>query len=205
MIRCLPAFATALALAASCAVAAAATVTVQVADRAGKALPDAVVMLEPALGKLPVAPLPGVRIAQVRRQFSPQVSVVTVGTPVSFPNDDTVRHHVYSFSPAKTFELKLYSGAPNAPVVFDKPGIAVLGCNIHDQMIAWVVVVDTPLHARSAASGQARIEGVPPGSYRLRVWHSTLPEGAPPTSSALVVDAADLEQRVSLDVAGPGR
>ena len=63
---------------------------------------------------------------------------------MSFPNFDTVRHHVYSFSPAKTFELKLYAGVPNTPVVFDKPGIAVLGCNIHDNMAAWVVVADTP-------------------------------------------------------------
>jgi plastocyanin len=205
LFRCLPALAAALALAVTSGGAAAATVGVQVADRAGKPLPDAVVLLEPTVGRLPVSPMAGVRVSQVKRQFAPQVSVVTVGTPVSFPNEDTVRHHVYSFSPVKTFELKLYSGAPNAPVVFDKPGIAVLGCNIHDQMIAWVVVVDTPLHARTGASGQARIEGVPPGSYRLRVWHSALPEGAPPTSGALVVDAADVEQRLSLDVAGPGR
>ena len=205
MLRCLPALATTLAFAAFCGGATAASVGVFVADPAGKPLPDAVVMLEPVAGRLPVTPMAGVRIAQVKRQFTPQVSVVTVGTPVSFPNDDTVRHHVYSFSPVKTFELKLYSGAPNAPVVFDKPGIAVLGCNIHDQMIAWVVVVDTPLHARSAASGHARIEGVPPGSYRLRVWHSALPEGAPPTSSALVVDSGDLEQRVSLNVVGTAR
>ena len=205
MLRCLPALATVLALAAACGGAAAASVGVLVADAAGKPLPDAVVMLEPAAGRLPVTPMAGVRIAQVKRQFTPQVSVVTVGTPVSFPNDDTVRHHVYSFSAVKTFELKLYSGVPNQPVVFDKPGIAVLGCNIHDQMVAWVVVVDTPLHARSTGSGQARLEGVPPGSYRLRVWHPRLPEGAPPTASALVVEGADVEQRVALNVGGPAR
>src|SRR6188474_185260 len=142
LFRCLPALATTLALAAFCGSASAASVGVFVADPAGKPLPDAVVMLEPVAGRLPVTPMAGVRIAQVKRQFTPQVSVVTVGTPVSFPNDDTVRHHVYSFSPVKTFELKLYSGAPNAPVVFDKPGIAVLGCNIHDRMAAWVLVVD---------------------------------------------------------------
>ena len=201
----LPAFATALALAAACGAAGAASVSVLVADPAGKPLADAVVMLEPAAGKLPVAPMTGVRIAQVKRQFAPQVSVVTVGTPVSFPNDDTVRHHVYSFSPVKTFELKLYAGVPNAPVVFDKPGIAVLGCNIHDQMVAWVVVVDTPLHARSAASGRARIDGVPAGSYQLRVWHSSLPEATPPTSTAVSGGSADLELRSALNVAGSHR
>ena len=207
MPRRLPALATALALALAAASGGvqAASVSVFVGDPAGKPLHDAVVMLEPAAGKLPVAPLAGVQIAQVKRQFAPQVSVVTVGTPVSFPNDDTVRHHVYSFSPVKTFELKLYAGVPNAPIVFDKPGIAVLGCNIHDPMVAWVVVVDTPHYARSAASGKARIEGVPPGNYQLRVWHSSLAEGSPPTSSALTVGSADVEQRAALAIVGPGR
>jgi plastocyanin len=128
----------------------AATVNVQVSAAAGP-LTDAVVMLEPAAGRLPVKPMSGVEIAQAQKQFQPRVTVVTVGTPVSFPNFDTVRHHVYSFSPIKTFELKLYAGVPREPVVFDKPGVAVLGCNIHDQMAGWVVVVDTPLFARSDA------------------------------------------------------
>jgi plastocyanin len=202
--RCLPIFATVLALAAGSG-AGAASVSVFVGDTGGKPLVDAVVMLEPAAGRLPVVPMAGVQIAQVKRQFAPQVSVVTVGTPVTFPNDDTVRHHVYSFSPVKTFELKLYAGVPNTPVVFDKPGIAVLGCNIHDQMVAWVVVVDTPWYARSAASGKARIDGVPAGSYQLRVWHSSLAEGSPPTSTALVVGSADIEQRATLNPVGHGR
>ena len=205
MPRRLLAFVPALALAAACGGAAAASVGVFVSDAAGRPLADAVVLLEPAGARLPVVPMSGVRISQQKRQFAPQVSVVTVGTPVSFPNDDTVRHHVYSFSAVKTFELKLYAGVPNAPVVFDKPGIAVLGCNIHDQMVAWVVVVDTPLYARSAASGKARIEGVPPGNYQLRVWHSALAEGAPPTSSPLAVGSTDLEQRAALNLVGPGR
>lgn len=205
MPRCLPALATALALAAACGGVQAASVGVFVGDPAGKPLLDAVVMLEPATGRLPVAPLAGVQIAQVKRQFAPQVSVVTVGTPVTFPNDDTVRHHVYSFSPVKTFELKLYAGVPNAPVVFDKPGIAVLGCNIHDQMVAWVVVVDTPLYARSAATGRAQIADVPPGNYRLRAWHAGLPEGAEPATLPLTVGAADVEQRVVPAPAGPAR
>jgi plastocyanin len=203
--RRLPTFITFLALAATAFGAPAATVGVSVTDAAGKPLVDAVVMLEPAAGRLPVGPMAGVQIAQVRRQFTPQVTVVTVGTPVTFPNNDTVRHHVYSFSPVKTFELKLYAGVPNTPIVFDKPGIAVLGCNIHDQMVAWVVVVDTPLHARSAASGRAQIDGVAPGNYQLRVWHPALAEGSPPTSTPLTVAASDLERRASLNTVGPPR
>jgi len=147
----------------------AAPLSVSVTDAAGKPLADAVVMLEPASGKAPVKPLPDVEISQAKRQFNPRVTLITVGTKVSFRNFDTVRHHVYSFSQAKTFELKLYAGVPAAPVVFDKPGLAVLGCNIHDRMAAWVVVVDTPHHARTSASGEVRLDGVAAGSYRLRL------------------------------------
>jgi plastocyanin len=197
--------AAALVLAAGGCPAAAAGLDVLVTDAAGEPLADAVVTLEPAAGKLPVKPLAGVRIAQAHRRFEPAVTVVTVGTPVLFPNEDTVRHHVYSFSPAKTFQLKLYSGVPHEPVVFDRPGVAVLGCNIHDQMVAWVVVVDTPLYARSGSGGRARLDAVPAGAYQLRAWHPSLPEGAAPAAVALTVGAADVEQRVRLGAAGPAR
>jgi plastocyanin len=180
----------------------AATVGVQVADRAGKPLADAVVMLVPVSGRLPVRPMSGVEIAQSQRQFSPQVTVVTVGTSIAFPNRDTVRHQVYSFSPVKAFELKLYAGVPATPIVFDKPGIVILGCNIHDQMVAWIVVVDTPLHARSASSGKAQIDAVPAGDYELRVWHSDLAEPSAAVSMPLAVGSADSQTRISLATTG---
>jgi hypothetical protein len=104
-----------------------------------------------------------------------------------------VRHQVYSFSPTKTFELKLYSGVPAAPVLFDKAGIAVLGCNIHDQMVAWVIVVDTPLYARTSAAGTARLEGVPPGSYEMRLWHPELADPKTAATMPLAVGATDLD------------
>ena len=200
MIKLFAAFAVSLALATG---AAAATVDVVVADGAGKPLADAVVMLEPTSGRLPVKPLAGVQITQVRRQFDPQVTVIPVGTAVAFPNLDTVRHHVYSFSRAKTFELKLYAGVPTAPVVFDKVGISVLGCNIHDQMVAWVVVVDTPFYARSSALGKASLAGVPPGAYRLKVWHSTLADASTPSSTLLNVGSADVEAQATLRTERP--
>lgn len=178
----------------------AANVNVTVADAAGKPLSGAVVFLQPASGKLQTKPMAGVDIAQSKRQFAPRVTIVTVGTPVSFPNLDTVRHHVFSFSPAKTFELKLYAGVPGAPVVFDKPGFAVLGCNIHDQMAAWVAVLDTPLHALSSAGGKARIDNAAAGGYQLRVWHPGLGADHEPLSVPLVVGAADLEQGVKLSI-----
>ena len=186
----------------SAAVAQAASVSVVVTDPAGHALGDAVVMLEPVGAPLPAKPMAGVQIAQKDLAFNPAVTVVTVGTPVLFPNQDTVKHHVYSYSAAKTFQIKLYAGVPHTPIVFDKPGVAVLGCNIHDSMIAWVVVTDTPLWARSAASGAARVLDVPPGNYQMHVWHASLAETTPPQLLPLTVAAGDVEQRVKLAAGG---
>ena len=179
-----------------------ASVAITATDASGKPLPDAVVLLEPAAGRVAVKPMPDTEISQARRTFTPRVTLITTGTRVTFPNFDTVRHHVYSFSPTKTFELKLYAGVPNAPVTFDKPGVAVLGCNIHDTMAAWVVVADTPWHARSGADGLARIDNVPAGAYRLRVWHPGLPPTPEPAATPLNVGTADLAQAVRLPVAG---
>ncbi len=178
----------------------AASLNINVTGSDGKPLLDAVALLEPAVGKAPVKPMADVEISQAKRQFAPRVTLITVGTRATFPNFDTVRHHVYSFSPIKTFELKLYAGVPNAPVTFDKPGVAVLGCNIHDTMAAWVVVADTPWFARSAADGRARIEGVPAGNYRLRLWHAGLGPGIEPAPVAITVGAADLEHSARLAV-----
>jgi len=178
----------------------AAALNINVTGSDGKPLLDAVALLEPAVGKAPVKPMADVEISQAKRQFAPRVTLITVGTKVTFPNFDTVRHHVYSFSPIKTFELKLYAGVPNAPLTFDKPGVAVLGCNIHDTMAAWVVVADTPWFARSAANGRARIEGVPAGNYRLRLWHAALGPGIEPAAVAITFGAADAEHSAKLAV-----
>ena len=178
----------------------AASLTVTVTDLAGKPLVDAVALLDPAAGKVAVKPGADVEISQAKRTFIPRVTLITTGTKVTFPNFDTVRHHVYSFSPIKTFELKLYAGVPNLPITFDNPGFAVLGCNIHDTMAAWVVVADTPWHARSAANGQAQIENIPPGAYRLRVWHAGLPLTPEPAAVALTIGSADLAHAAKLAV-----
>jgi plastocyanin len=200
-----PSFSAALSLAMLCttSVAHAGALSVDMVDANGKPLPDAVALLEPVGAKAAVKPMADVEISQSRRQFQPRVTVITTGTRAAFPNFDTVRHHVYSFSPIKTFELKLYAGVPNAPILFDKPGVAVLGCNIHDSMAAWVVVADTPWFARSGASGRARIEAVPPGAYRLRVWHPGLPLNTEPAPLAITVGSTDIEQRAQLAVSEP--
>ncbi len=169
----------------------AATVQVQLQDANGKPLPEAIVFLDSREAKQLAKPVAGAEIAQINKQFAPRVLIVPVGTAVTFPNRDTVRHHVYSFSPTKTFELKLYSGTSASPVVFDKPGIAILGCNIHDNMSAWVVVVETPYFAYGDGVGAATLRDVPPGNYKLRIWHPRLPVGAPAAEQALTVGSAD--------------
>lgn len=179
-----------------------APVQVQVHDARGKPLADAVVFLESREAKAAVRPLRDVAIEQINKQFAPRVTVVPIGSQVSFPNRDKVRHHVYSFSPIKPFELKLYAGTPANPVEFDRAGIAVLGCNIHDNMLAWVVVVETPYYARTAADGRATLN-VPAGNYRLRAWHDALPVGAPASDQALDVATSGSAATVRLSDARP--
>lgn len=148
-------------------------VSVQVIDAAGKPLAGAVVALE--LAGLPKRARAGVMadMAQKDRQFQPMLLVVHTGTEVRFPNLDTVRHHVYSFSAAKTFELKLYLGEAAPPQRFDKPGVVQLGCNIHDQMSAFIVVVDTPIFGVTNAQGLLTLERGP-GAGTLKAWHPSL-------------------------------
>ena len=169
----------------------AASVQVDVQDAAGQPLGGAVVFLESAEARRLVKPLAEQEMSQENKQFVPEVRVLTVGTELRFPNRDTVRHHVYSFSPAKKFELKLYTGTPATPVRFDQPGVVVLGCNIHDQMVGWILVLDTPYFAQTpATAGKAFMGEVPPGRYRLRAWHPRLPAGAPAQEQDLTVTAS---------------
>lgn len=168
----------------------AASVQVTVRDADGKPVSGAVVFLESKEAALATRPLEGAEVSQENRAFLPDVLVVTRGTAVQFPNRDTVRHHVYSFSATKKFDLKLYAGRPANPVMFDREGVAVLGCNIHDEMVAWVVVLNTPYFTRSRADGTATLAAAPAGSYRLRAWHAHMPVGAAATDQALSLTEA---------------
>ena len=176
----------------------AASLQVTVVDEQGRPVPDAVVFLDSVQASKVVRPMAQVDMAQQNKRFVPDVLLVTRGTPVAFPNRDTVRHHVYSFSPTKRFELKLYVGTPAQPVVFDQPGVAVLGCNIHDQMIARVVVVDTPYRAQADADGRVVLDNVPPDAYQLRLWHQRLPVGAAAQAQALSMTDKSVAMRVVL-------
>lgn len=133
-------------------------------------LGDAVVSLHQVGGAPPAGPGRTAVVDQRASSFVPRVLPVQAGTEVSFVNSDRIRHQVYSFSKAKTFELPLYAGSDAAPVDFDQPGIVVVGCNIHDSMIGYVVVLDTPHFGRAADEGRVVLDA-PAGTYRMQVWH----------------------------------
>ncbi|RVT45446.1 methylamine utilization protein [Rheinheimera sediminis] len=146
-----------------------AAVQVLVTDQQGQPLEDAVVeLLDPANLKFVE------KKAEVKQQdltFIPFVSAYQTGTSVDFPNLDKTRHHVYSFSPAKVFELKLYANKPEAPVVFDQAGIIALGCNIHDYMQAYIYVGDSQFLQVTDSKGLTIFTDVPDGNYQLKLWH----------------------------------
>jgi plastocyanin len=164
-----------------------ATLAVTVLLPDGRPLAGAVVTVQPLAG--PAHPVPPVQAVmdQINRAFEPDLLVIPVHSTVSFPNSDTVSHQIYSFSPAKRFQLPLYHGKPYPPVQFDQPGLVTLGCNIHDEMLAYVVVTDAPFFGRTAANGSWSAE-VQNGGYRVSIWH--------PRSRD---DAKDLQREVSAE------
>jgi plastocyanin len=179
--------------------ASAVSVTAQVLDAAGKPVTDAAIYAEPVSGQVLPKLQHAMQIEQKGRQFSPLVSVIQVDSEISFPNNDTVRHHVYSFSPAKVFELKLYSGIPAAPVHFDKAGTVVIGCNIHDHMVAYIHVVNTPYFGKSDSAGKVRIDGLAAGRYRLKAWHYGMAAGAAIPEQAINVAGSDINASFTLN------
>ncbi len=160
-------------------------VAVQVLNLAGKPLANAVVYAVPDTPP-PPGPARTAIIDQIHRQFDPQVSVVEVGTRVDFPNSDNIMHAVYSFSPAKTFVLRLYAGRAAPPVTFNTPGIVVMGCQIHDTMIAWLLVVKTPYFAKTGPSGKLVLRDLRPGRYRLHAWDVGMRSATPARALTIV-------------------
>ena len=173
----------------------------ELVDAAGEPLGDAVITLR-GLADSPRAPLP-VQMDQRNQQFQPHVLAVRTGTSVSFPNSDDIRHQVYSFSPAKRFELRLYQGTPSEPVLFDKPGLVVLGCNIHDWMLGYIYVTDDPWFAVSDENGRAAIAGLPAGRYAVTLWHPGNPQLLPQAAGELQVQGQTLSKRFTLASSGP--
>ena len=165
-----------------------------VKDQQGAPLRDAVVVAVPVGGGQGQAGKAGREsVGQIDMEFVPHVKALTVGTAVSFPNNDSVRHHVYSFSPVKPFELPLYVGTPASPIVFDKAGVVTIGCNIHDWMIGYIYVADSPHVGTTGKKGTVKLAGVPPGSYIVRVWHPRMSVPEESTSRSLTIERSVTE------------
>jgi plastocyanin len=164
----------ALALAGVSSPLAASSLSVRVVDSSGRPVRDAVVTLNPAIGAH--APRPGGHfvVSQKDLQFHPFLTIVPVGADVSFPNLDPTKHHVYSFSAAKRFELKLFAKDQSRTVHFERPGVVALGCNIHDGMSAFIYITDTAWTARTNAQGIAAFPDAPNAPGRVAVWHPYL-------------------------------
>lgn len=179
--------------------ATAANYRVTVTGTDGLPVEDAVVEL---LSEIPseadpeTAPLHN--MSQKNRTFIPFVMVVTKDEQVTFPNLDRTRHHVYSFSPAKPFELKLYVGTPREPVVFDRPGVVAIGCNIHDYMQAFIYVSESPYVAVTDTDGAAVLAGLPEGNFRLKVWHPW--QIGEQLESTVTLPAASSDSQIVIDI-----
>jgi plastocyanin len=173
---------------------------VRVSDTGGHAVGDAVVTL------IPAAPVPATPVAPVTRYvdqrdetFIPYVQVVRPGDRVVFRNSDGTRHHVYSFSEAKAFEFLLRPGESSPPLTLDKPGLVAVGCNIHDHMIAYLLV--SPEQAQVTPSqGQVTFDHLPPGSYTVTVWHPQLRPGQAQPREVRTVDAAEQVQHADFSL-----
>lgn len=185
--------------------ACASTTEVTVVDKAGQPLADAVVeltTLEPGAPSATARVSGDAVVDQRHETFLPLVSVIHKGGRVLFTNNDTTMHQVYSFSPIKQFAFEIDEGQRSPPVVFDKAGVAAIGCNIHDRMITYVYVANGAFAARTDRSGVAAFAGMPPGKYHGTAWHPQLAPGAAPYAFDLAVGEVGAKTNISLPVNG---
>lgn len=151
----------------------AASLTLTLTDQDNNPVEDAVIYVLTIDGQHQASSPQTVEVDQANEMFVPHVRATTVGSLVNFPNSDHVRHHIYSFSDAKTFEVPLYSGIPTEPTLFDKAGLVTLGCNIHDHMLGYILVLDTPWFAE-VRGGSGHIAKLSGGELAVEIWHPRL-------------------------------
>ena len=179
----------------------AANLTAEVSDQDGHPVANAIVTLVSASGTMPnpASKLANEKTIDQRNEtFIPLVTVVPKGGRVLFANNDQTTHQVYSFSNVKRFELTLARSETSSPVSFDNAGVAALGCNIHDHMIAYVYVAESPWTALTNAEGRVVLADVPRGNYQAQVWHPQFPPGRP--AQGVRVDVNGEESRLSLTI-----
>jgi plastocyanin len=167
--------------------ATAADIGVSVLDSSGHGVAGIVIIAESDVTRAEKRAPRTAIMDQQHMQFVPRILVIQTGTAVDFPNSDQIQHQVYSFSAPKRFKLSLYAGHKYPPIVFDRPGLVTLGCNIHDSMIGYIYVTDSAFFGRSDDSGQLQLHGLPAGNYTLTAWHPGIQE---PDGSALQLHVA---------------
>lgn len=173
------------------------TVSVEVRGPDGRPLEGAVVWVSIAGASAP-SPVGRYTVAQQNISFEPHVLIVPVGASVEFPNRDRVRHHVYSFSKAKKFDLKLYGREEHRAVTFDAPGVVSLGCNIHDRMSGYVFVTASRFTAQANGVGRVIFAGVPQGRATLNVWHPSIRAAGNTLSQQASVGSAGLSTMLAV-------
>lgn len=178
-------------------------IVIRVTTPDGKPLPGAVVLIPAKPGDPKPAPVDGLKMAQASKQFAPFMLIAPVGSTVEFPNLDKFRHHVYSFSKDNKFQLELYGREEKRVVTFKVAGIVALGCNIHDQMVAFIRVVDTPWAAKTDADGVAKLTATPEGSQRVEVWHPYATAKDQTLAQTVTVSAGTTTVTVVLGIAPP--
>jgi len=161
-------------------------ISITVLDKDNSPVKDAVVQL---IAKNPVSSngtKSSTQMTQKNKQFYPQVISIEQGASVTFSNFDDIQHHVYSFSKLKTFQLVISKDTLEPPITFDKPGAISIGCNIHDWMLAYIYVSETPYNAVTNIEGKAALMSVPDGDYSVEIWHARLPD----TTKSYIKDGA---------------
>jgi plastocyanin len=182
-----------------CAPSMAANLSIDIVDRQGQPVPDTVVTVTPAAaGAVPVQTAASSVMDQRNLAFVPLVLAVAVGSSVVFPNNDSVSHQVYSFSAPKKFQLPLYKGKIHPPVTFDRPGLVVLGCNIHDSMVGYIFVTDAPFFGTTDVRGILELKDLPDGEYRVSIWNPFITDPPESLNRSVRVDMHQPATRIRL-------
>jgi plastocyanin len=177
------------------------TIAGQVLGEDGKGIAQAIVFVQEPAAAASSAAASAATMDQFNKTFVPGVLPVSVGTQVKFPNRDQIRHHVYSFSRAKRFELPLYKGEEAPPVLFDKAGVVKIGCNIHDWMSAIILVLPNSHYAVTDEEGRFALSGIESGRYTLAAWHAQSREKTEDTLQSVELAGSDLEIAFKLSLA----
>ncbi len=177
------------------------TITGQVVGADGKPVANAVVFVqEPAALQSAAASSPAI-MDQFNKAFVPEMLPIAAGTQVRFPNRDQIRHHVYSFSRPKRFELPLYKGEDAPPVLFDKPGVVKIGCNIHDWMSAIILVLPNDRFAVTQDDGTFSLPDLDSGQYTITAWHAQSRDKTEDIAQRVAIAGKDAQLTFKLSLA----